>query len=543
MKIRLTNIKMTLEHSKEDIFRKTQQILSLSKEKIKSFEIVRQSVDAREKNRICFVYTVEVETTEKNMLLPRNTVIVQDEAPVLNRGENKLKYPPVIVGMGPAGLFAAWKLARWGYKPIVIERGKDVLARQKDVNLFWETGQLNPESNVQFGEGGAGTFSDGKLTARTKDYKINEVFKIFIECGAPQEIAYQHKPHIGTDILRKVVVTMREQIKAAGGQIFFNSRLTNVDFQQDTLQGIEINDSLHLQTNLCILAVGHSSRDTYAMLNNRGIPMQAKPFAVGVRIEHEQAYINHIQHGEFAGHSALGSADYVLTHRDQETGRGVFSFCMCPGGQVVAAASEKGGVVTNGMSFNARKSGTANSAIVVSVSPSDFPNDGDLAGIEFQRRLEKSAYQLGGGDYVAPACDVSAYLNDETELTPSKFYPTYQPGVKKANLREIFSVEINDALLAGLKSFNRKIPGFCKDAVMTGVESRTSAPVRILRNEKMQSPLAAGIYPIGEGAGYAGGIVSSAIDGLKVAEEIFTSFSKPWDGFSSRDLLKMEEWK
>ena len=542
MKIRISNIKMPLEHSIDEVFAKAHKMLRIPVGSLKDAQIIRQSVDAREKSRIVFVYTVEAETSIFQGALPSNVCEIENNKVELIRGIEKLDHPPVIVGAGPAGLFAAWKLAEWGYKPLVIERGRDVITRQADVERFWKTGELDPNSNVQFGEGGAGTFSDGKLTTRTKDNRISEVFDILVACGAPPEILYLHKPHIGTNILRDVVQNLRNAILERGGKIIFNSCLTDILINQQRLCGININTKTDLSTQICVLATGHSARDTYAMLEKRKITMQAKAFAVGLRVEHKQDFINKSQHGAAAGHSALGSADYALTHQDTVAGRGIFSFCMCPGGQVVAAASEKGGVVTNGMSEHARASGVANSAVVVSVSPLDYPNDDVLAGIDFQRILERQAYKLGGGNYIAPASDVKAFINDEAELSQTNdLYPTYLPGVEKANLRELFPKDIGTALAGAFKNFERKIPRFSENAVLTGVESRTSAPVRIIRNEGMQSLDVYGLYPVGEGAGYAGGIVSAAVDGLKAAEKIFTNFNIPLADFSQDDLTKIRE--
>lgn len=532
---------MPLEHTQDEVIAKAKKALRLPDTALKNMQVVRQSVDAREKNNIIFVYSVEAEVETVPSKLPNNISIVADKKLDITRGGARLTYPPVIIGAGPAGLFAAWKLAEWGFKPLVLERGKDVLSRHTDVVHFWETGELDPNSNVQFGEGGAGTFSDGKLTARTKDYRINEVFEILVACGAPAEIMYMQKPHIGTDVLRNVVINIRKKIQENGGTVLFNNCLTGIDFSRQQLTGVKINNCIDLPAQLCLLAIGHSARDTYAMLAEKNLQMQAKSFAVGLRVEHSQHLINSAQHGEFAGHPALGAADYALTYQDSSLGRGIFSFCMCPGGHVVAAASEEGGVVTNGMSEHARDSKVANSAVVVSVSPEDFPNDGVLSGIDFQRFLEKTAFKQGGGNYFAPASNVDAFIEDRAELSINKnLYPTYKPGVTEANLRDLLPKEVGQALANALENFERKITNFSQ-ATLTGVESRTSAPVRIIRTEDMQSPDVSGLYPIGEGAGYAGGIVSAAIDGLKAAEKIIAVFNIPNDDFSANDLTKLRE--
>lgn len=491
--------------------------------------IARRAVDARRKSNISFVYSLDVAVTvaEGQALArlagDRDVALRQEEVlPPVTPGAKPMDYPPVVVGAGPAGLFAALTLAENGYRPLLLERGRAVERRTEDVARFWRTGEFDPASNVQFGEGGAGTFSDGKLTTRVSDPRSAQVLDALVAAGAPPEIKYLHKPHVGTDRLRTVVANLRRRIVAAGGSIEFEARVTDLVVDGGVLTGLIVNDNRHIPASAAILAVGHSARDTYAMLAARGVAMEAKPFAVGVRIEHPQQLIDRAQYGPMAGHPALGAADYALVYQDRAAGRTAYSFCMCPGGLVVAAASEEGGVVTNGMSHYARASGIANSALVVGVGPDDF-GGGPLAGVEFQRRWEKLAYAAGGGGYAAPVQAVGDFLGRRagTFLIP----PSYRPGTVQADLAACLPPPVAATLARALPDFGRKIKDFDHPgAVLTGVETRTSAPLRLVRGADFVSVNTAGLYPAGEGAGYAGGIMSAALDGLNAALAVIKEY-------------------
>jgi uncharacterized FAD-dependent dehydrogenase len=492
--------------------------------------IVRRAVDARRKSNIAFVYSLDVALAapEGQVLArlagDRDVALRTEEAPApVVPGHKPLDHPPVVVGAGPAGLFAALALAEHGYRPVLLERGRDVETRTRDVARFWRTGEFDPASNVQFGEGGAGTFSDGKLTTRVTDPRSAQVLDALVAAGAPAEIKYLHKPHVGTDKLRTVVANLRRRILAAGGTVEFESRVTDIAVDGGTLTGIIINENRHIPARVALFAIGHSARDTYAMLAARGLAMEAKPFAVGVRIEHPQELIDCAQYGGLAGHPKLGAADYALVFQDKAAGRTAYSFCMCPGGLVVAAASEEGGVVTNGMSLYGRASGLANSALVVGVGPADF-GGGVLAGIEFQRRWERLAFAAGGGSYAAPVQAVGDFLAGRTGggyLAP----PSYRPATVAADLAACLPPAVAATLARALPDFGRRIKDFDHPrAVLTGVETRTSAPVRLVRGADFMSPAIAGLAPVGEGAGYAGGIMSAALDGLNAALAIIGEY-------------------
>lgn len=522
--LRIPNIKLSIKEDRTALKKEILNKLNIKDDSLISYKVVKQSIDARKKNDISFVYTVDAELVDEQKVLKG----------IINKSitispERSYKYPtkgiknahtrPIIVGTGPAGLFAGLILAQMGYKPILLERGKMVKERTEDVELFWNSGKLNLESNVQFGEGGAGTFSDGKLNTLTKDPRGSKVLEEFVEAGGPKDILYINKPHIGTDILRDVVVNIRENIISLGGEVRFESKLTDLIIDNNELKGIIVNDNEEINTNILLMAMGHSARDTFEMLYDRGLDIRQKAFSIGVRIEHPQELIDKSQYGNFAGNQKLGAADYKLSgHFDN--GRSAYTFCMCPGGEVVGAASEENRLVTNGMSYHDRSQENANSALLVNVNPEDFNSEHPLAGLEFQRKWEELAFEIGGGNYSAPAQLVGDFLKD----TPSTDYrtvkPSYTPGVELTDLRRCLPDYVIETIKKSLPEFNKKIKGFAhNDAIMTGVETRSSSPIRIQRDENYESNIK-GIFPIGEGAGYAGGIISAAVDGIRVAEEI-----------------------
>ncbi len=483
---------------------------------IKSARIARLSVDARDKNDV--VYDMSIDFTaenEKRLLRNRNISEIRNVQYII--GKKKSDRRPVVIGFGPAGMMAGLYFAEAGLRPIIVERGRCAKRRLADVRRFWETGLLDTSSNVQFGEGGAGTFSDGKLSTGINDIRIGYIFKRFVEFGAPREILYMSKPHIGTDRLINMVVGIRKRIEELGGEIFFETKLTDIMEKDGEVRGVCCGD-MQIDTDTVILAVGHSARDTFRMLYDMGLPMERKPFAVGIRVEHSQEFINKSRYGEFAAY--LSAADYKLsTHL--EDGRGVFSFCMCPGGYVVAAGSEEGGVVTNGMSNSRRDGANGNSAVLVGIGVNDLIGDDVLEGIRFQRELERKAYNLGGGGYIAPAQNVRELAEGRSSGKLSGVSPTYRPGVAASDFRELFPGFIYDSLRQGFINFDKSIKGFVsEEAVATAVESRSSSPVRLIRDrERLECISLRGLYPCGEGAGYAGGIVSAAVDGLKCAEK------------------------
>ncbi len=491
--IEITGIKLPPDHSLQDL---TDKIEKKCGRKPDGYIITKKSVDARKKSDVRLVYSVLAYFGEKPCPERLKVPKVQSD----NR--------PVVVGSGPAGLFAAYILAKGGLCPIVLERGKKVSERKADVDHFFKTGRLNPDSNVQFGEGGAGTFSDGKLNSGISSPLCREVMEIFFECGAPEEIKYLSKPHIGTDKLTIVIENMRNRIIGMGGEFIFGSTVTDVSIKNGKVAGVTA-DRFYPADHV-IFAIGHSARDTFKMLFEKGVPIRQKIFSAGVRIEHPQQMINRAQYGDFA--KDLPAADYKLAISGK-----AYTFCMCPGGVVVAAASEDGGVVTNGMSNHARDGKNANSALLVNVGPEDFGSDHPLAGIEFQRKLERAAYEAGGGGYKAPAQLLGDFIRGEKSSVLGEIEPTYQPGVTLTNLTTFLPHFISSSLKDAVTEMGRKIKGFDRpDAVLTGVESRSSSPVRIIRDENMMSSVK-GLYPAGEGAGYAGGITSAAVDGIKCA--------------------------
>ena len=530
--IKITQLKLPIEHKKEDLERKVCKLLQIPSSKLYGIEILKRSLDAR-KTPLMYNYQLGVfaDGEEKIVKKIKNKDVslgnlVKYRFP--NMGEDALNEPPVIIGAGPAGLFCAYMLAKAGFRPILLERGEGVEERQKKVDHFWATGELDTQSNVQFGEGGAGTFSDGKLNTLVKDNhgRSRFVLKTFVEFGAKDDILYESKPHIGTDILIDVVRNMRNEIIKLGGEIRFNSQVMDFKIENNEIAAVQVNYEQWFETKTVVLAIGHSARDTFEMLLERKVPMRSKAFAVGVRMEHPQTLINENQYGKDYPDS-LPAAAYKLTRKVADE-RGVYSFCMCPGGYVVNASSEEGMIAVNGMSYNARAGENANSAMIISVRPEDFGSDEPLAGVEFQRKLERAAYREGQGKIPVQL------FGDFCKNQISKELGAIQPNTKGewifGNVRSIFPENLAAGLEEGIKGCEKLIPGFAReDALLLGVESRTSSPVRIERdNDSLESEIA-GLYPCGEGAGYAGGIMSAAMDGIKVAEAIALKFKPCYD--------------
>ena len=527
--LRISEIKLDLDCEFSDVEDAAAKVLKINKNRILKTEIFKKSVDCR-KGEVKFVYTadVTVDGDEDKILNSINTNrVIKSEKYSYNipQSNRKSTMSPVIAGFGPAGMFAGLILARSGHKPIIVERGSNIDERTDYVNNFWANRILNENSNIQYGEGGAGTFSDGKLTTGIKDSRCRFVFEEFVKHGAPDDILTNAKPHIGTDKLKNVVKAIREEIIELGGTVLFNAQLTNIIVANGFIHGVTIRDKSgkerDFETDALILSIGHSARDTIEMLYNKGINMMQKPFSVGARIEHPQEFINDAQYGEYKNHPKLRAADYKLACHPPH-GRGAYTFCMCPGGTVVCASSEKGGVVTNGMSEYARDKENANSAILVGVEPADFPSEHVLSGFELQREIEQKAFALGGGDYTAPATLVGDFLKGEKSTKIGAVKPSFPTGVSMGDISEVLPQKVVNTMRDALVQMDKKIKGFAmNDAVLTAPETRSSSPVRILRDEFYQTNIR-GLYPCGEGAGYAGGIVSAAVDGVKCAEAVLS---------------------
>ena len=529
--LRITEIKLPLDHPVDAIATAILKKLQIPPEELIGYSIFKRSYDARRKADILLVYILDVETTQEKQILAR----LKKDPHVIATPDMSYRYvaeaprnstiQPIVIGTGPCGMFAGLMLAQMGFRPILLERGKAVRDRTVDTFGFWKKKvEFNPESNAQFGEGGAGTFSDGKLYSQVKDTQHygRKVLTELVNAGASPEILYINKPHIGTFKLVGIVQSIRAQIESLGGEIRFQSRVEDIQIENGKVQGVTLASGEYIASNYIVLAVGHSARDTFEMLFSRGVYIEAKPFSIGFRVEHPQSTIDRCRFGDRPSHKLLGAADYKLVHHCQN-GRSVYSFCMCPGGLVVAAASEPGRLVTNGMSQYSRNERNANSGIVVGITPEDYPGH-PLAGIEFQRRLEERAFELGGGTYNAPGQLVGDFLAHRPSTALGSVQPSYTPGVCLTDLSESLPDYAIAAIREALPAFDKQIKGFAMDdAVLTGVETRTSSPIRIKRKDDFQSLNTEGLYPAGEGAGYAGGILSAGIDGIKVAEAVALS--------------------
>ncbi len=521
--IRIRDIALPPAHAATQLGFEAAKLLRVSNSAVRQVKIVKRSIDARKKPDVKVIYTIDVKVEgNEEKILKKSGCKKASIAPWysyrVHPVENRGGVRPVVVGFGPAGMFAGLVLAMAGLRPLILERGEDAQARHEKVEHFWRTGELNPASNVQFGEGGAGTFSDGKLNTGVNNPRIQWVLEQFVQAGAGEEILYDAKPHVGTDVLLDVVQNLRAKIISLGGEVRFQTQVTGLRMDSGVLRGLELSDGTQVEAERVILAIGHSARDTFAMLERQGVPMEPKPFSMGVRIEHRQELVDRAQYG--ALNPALPPADYKLvSHLEQET---VYTFCMCPGGYVVAAASEEGGIVTNGMSYADRAGENANAAVLVTVNPADFPYPGPLGGAKWQREIEERAYALSGS-YRAPAQTVGDFLAGRPSTGPGAVLPTYRPGVCWCDLHQVLPEKITRALEQGIEQMDGRLKGFASpDAVLTGPETRSSSPVRILRGKDQMSPIA-GLYPAGEGAGYAGGIMSAAVDGMMAAEQVIAA--------------------
>ena len=539
--LRLTEVKLPLDHSEPEIKAAILKRLKIAVDELVSYSIIRRGVDARNPSAIVFIYTLDIEVKNEAKLAahlqrdPRVSPAPDMHYRFVARAPAGLVFRPLVIGTGPCGMFAGLLLAQMGFRPIILERGKAVRERTRDTFGFWRNSVLDPESNVQFGEGGAGTFSDGKLYSQIKDPRHygRKVLTELVQAGAPPEILYVSKPHIGTFRLVTVVENMRESIHALGGEVRFQCKAADIDIERGPdgrgqVRGVVLADGATIAANHVVLAIGHSARDTFQKLYDRGVHIEAKPFSTGLRIEHPQSLIDRARYGRNAGHPLLGAADYKLVHHCKN-GRSVYSFCMCPGGTVVAAASEQGQVVTNGMSQYSRNERNANAAIVVGITPADYPGH-PLAGIAFQRHWEKLAFEAGGSNYCAPAQRVGDFMAGRPSTALGSVIPSYTPGVRMTDLSTCIPDYAVEAIREALAAFDKQIKGFAMDdAVLTGVETRTSSPVRIKRNEQYQSVNTRGLFPAGEGAGYAGGILSAAVDGIEAAESVAMSMANGKD--------------
>ena len=535
--LRLNEVKLPLDHSEEELHAAVADRLSIKVEELLHCKVFRRAVDARKRSAIQLTYTLDIEVKDETAVLNGNEKLRQSGRIALSpdttyhfvtKAPQQLQGRPVVIGTGPCGLFAGLLLSQMGFKPIILEQGKIVRERTKDTWGFWRNSVFKPNSNVQFGEGGAGTFSDGKLYSQIKDKRhlSRKVLTEFVKAGAPEEILYVAKPHIGTFRLVKIVENMRATIESSGGEFRFQTKVTDLVLENKRVMGVKLANDELISSNHVVLAVGHSARDTFRMLQDQGVYVEAKPFSIGFRIEHPQSLIDGVRWGDSAGHELLGAADYKLVHHCKN-GRSVYSFCMCPGGTVVAATSEEGHVVTNGMSQYSRKERNANAGIVVGITPEqDYPGDA-LAGIDFQRRWEVAAFKAGGENYKAPAQKVGDFLAGKASTSLGSVIPSYTPGITMTDLSSCVPAYAVEAIREAIPAFDRKIKGYAmKDALLTGVETRTSSPIRIKRNAEYESINTSGLYPAGEGAGYAGGILSAAVDGIEVAEAVAQSMVK-----------------
>ena len=528
--IRVRQLKLRIDHREGELQRALMRRLGLETLPEQAVKVFQRAIDARVNKPLQFSYTVDIQLSpeEESRLLRRDRKGFLEITPdndyrfIKDHPVSPRECRPVIVGTGPAGLFAGLLLAQMGLHPILVERGKMAGPRARDVTKFWRTGEFDAESNVQFGEGGAGTFSDGKLYTQIKDreHRCRKVLEELAAHGAPEDILVNARPHIGTDRLIKVLRNLRETILSLGGEIRYETKMVDLVIEDGAIQGIVLADGTQLPSDMVILAVGHSARDVFELLVKKQIPVEPKSFSVGVRIEHPQSFIDRTQHGKYAGHERLGAASYRFVHHGKNR-RSVYSFCMCPGGQVVGAASEPGRLVTNGMSSYARDESNANAGFMVEVHPSDLPSGDALAGVQFQRSLEEKAFELGGSNFHAPAQLLGDFMNDRASTKLGSVEPSFRPGVTLTDLRQCLPPFVVKALKQAVPGIAKRLPGFDRpDAVLTAVESRSSSPIRVTRGEDLQSVGVRGLYPAGEGAGYAGGIISAAVDGLRVAEAV-----------------------